>query len=34
MRIALCQMTASTDPKENLAYVQDQVRRAAREGPG
>lgn len=31
MRIALCQMTASTDPKENLAIVQDQVRRAARE---
>ncbi|MFI0214375.1 carbon-nitrogen hydrolase family protein [Streptomyces lydicus] len=32
MRIALCQMTASTDPKENLAAVQEQVRRAAREG--
>ncbi|MFG2140792.1 carbon-nitrogen hydrolase family protein [Streptomyces sp. NPDC048650] len=32
MRIALCQMTASTDPKENLSAVQDQVRRAAREG--
>lgn len=31
MRIALCQMTASTDPKENLTIVQDQVRRAARE---
>ncbi|MGX1850800.1 carbon-nitrogen hydrolase family protein [Streptomyces sp. NBC_01456] len=32
MRIALCQMTASTDPKQNLAAVQDHVRRAAREG--
>ncbi|MFE1775860.1 carbon-nitrogen hydrolase family protein [Streptomyces sp. NPDC059008] len=32
MRIALCQMTASTDPKENLAAVVEQVRRAAREG--
>ncbi|MFG2859476.1 carbon-nitrogen hydrolase family protein [Streptomyces sioyaensis] len=32
MRIALCQMTASTDPKQNLAEVQDHVRRAAREG--
>ncbi|MGW7578787.1 carbon-nitrogen hydrolase family protein [Streptomyces sp. NPDC054765] len=32
MRIALCQMTASTDPKENLRDVQDQVRRAGREG--
>ncbi|WP_030411048.1 carbon-nitrogen hydrolase family protein [Streptomyces sp. NRRL S-1448] len=32
MRIALCQMTASTEPKENLAAVQDHVRRAAREG--
>ncbi|MFI0785824.1 carbon-nitrogen hydrolase family protein [Streptomyces lydicus] len=32
MRIALCQMTASTDPKENLAAVREQVRRAAREG--
>ncbi|MFK0263379.1 carbon-nitrogen hydrolase family protein [Streptomyces angustmyceticus] len=30
MRIALCQMTASTDPKENLVDVQDQVRSAAR----
>ncbi|MFF4602965.1 carbon-nitrogen hydrolase family protein [Streptomyces sp. NPDC001339] len=29
MRIALCQLTASTDPKENLAAVQDHVRRAA-----
>ncbi|GGU73809.1 apolipoprotein acyltransferase [Streptomyces albospinus] len=32
MRIALCQMTASTDPKENLAQVTDLVRRAAAEG--
>lgn len=32
MRIALCQMTASSDPKENLAGVQAQVRRAADEG--
>ncbi|MEU9119809.1 carbon-nitrogen hydrolase family protein [Streptomyces sp. NPDC048506] len=32
MRIALCQMTASTDPEENLANVQDHVRRAADEG--
>ncbi|GAB7035194.1 carbon-nitrogen hydrolase family protein [Streptomyces sp. NPDC021749] len=34
MRIALCQMTASTEPKENLAAVQEHVRRAAREGAG
>ncbi|MEU7177502.1 carbon-nitrogen hydrolase family protein [Streptomyces celluloflavus] len=32
MRIALCQMTASTDPEENLAAVQDHVRRAAHAG--
>ncbi|MFG2222317.1 carbon-nitrogen hydrolase family protein [Streptomyces sp. NPDC048644] len=32
MRIALCQMTSSTEPKENLATVQDHVRRAAHEG--
>ncbi|MGI5471786.1 carbon-nitrogen hydrolase family protein [Streptomyces sp. CA-132043] len=32
MRIALCQMTSSTDTKENLAAVQDHVRRAAEAG--
>lgn len=32
MRIALCQMTASTEPKENLAAVRDHVHRAAQEG--
>ncbi|MFJ5677825.1 carbon-nitrogen hydrolase family protein [Streptomyces sp. NPDC093097] len=32
MRIALCQMTSSTEPKENLAQVADLVRRAAAEG--
>ncbi|AJC60375.1 carbon-nitrogen hydrolase family protein [Streptomyces sp. 769] len=32
MRIALCQMTSSTEPKENLALVADLVRRAAAEG--
>ncbi|MCK7625257.1 carbon-nitrogen hydrolase family protein [Streptomyces sp. RS10V-4] len=32
MRIALCQMTSSADPRENLARVAEQVRRAAAEG--
>ncbi|MFE3654665.1 carbon-nitrogen hydrolase family protein [Streptomyces sp. NPDC057579] len=32
MRIALCQMTSSTEPKENLAQVADLVRQAAAEG--
>ncbi|MEU5208541.1 carbon-nitrogen hydrolase family protein [Streptomyces sp. NPDC020742] len=32
MRIGLCQLTATTDPEENLAAVQDHVRRAARDG--
>ncbi|MFK0290138.1 carbon-nitrogen hydrolase family protein [Streptomyces sp. NPDC090442] len=32
MRIALCQMTSSTEPKENLAHLAELVRRAAAEG--